>query len=170
MKFSTAVIALSAAAISSVSADTDVFTLKVQSSNSKIDGTKVAALHEGAGINYAFVGSPYGATNFRLNDTGILSTAFDGTQLQYAGLIMEEQANHALEIGVLTEPGVGHFQQGFGFNIAGRLAANGSADHWYACDNIGDAYHYEFSAVAWFADDKPDSSLKCSKIDLVRDA
>ncbi|QPG76733.1 hypothetical protein FOA43_004127 [Brettanomyces nanus] len=86
-------------------------------------------LHEGAGINYMFLGS--GATTMSYDKmTGVISQPLSEQYDQY--LVISED----IVMMAVYEPTVK-------FEIKDRaLMADGSADGFYACKNTSDPYHY----------------------------
>ncbi|VEU24281.1 DEKNAAC105653 [Brettanomyces naardenensis] len=130
--------------------------LWVKSDNSEVNGKGLSSLHEGAGINYFFLGD------------GTISMTYDAT----TGLVSE-----SIGSGIVTSFGaVGdHFAASsvttpyfdVTFEDDGTLQANGSSDVFYACQNTGDPYQYstsQWEVMYYPAKDAPEGCLPITLI------
>ncbi|KAK6463431.1 hypothetical protein DFJ63DRAFT_334966 [Scheffersomyces coipomensis] len=134
---------------SSALADLQNVSLFVTSDDTSINGSGISAPHEGAGINYLFVG----------NDGGYFGTA-NTTPLiyntTYQGLFWQSQPNFNQYFGVSPAgpAGYGIVQlsvavSGTGVTFEnGYLAYDGSTEGFYALYNISDPYNYSKSQLA----------------------
>lgn len=128
--------------------------LYVKSSNSEINGNSLASYHEGAGINYFFLGSgPASALTYDSDKKTIYSsdsgfnqyfTVYEGAG--YTGLtVMGPNAE-------LT------------FDDKKTLLINGTSDALYACKNTNDPYNYSNKVyeLMYFTADAPSGCVSLS--------
>ncbi|KAK9350100.1 hypothetical protein V1505DRAFT_378047 [Lipomyces doorenjongii] len=141
MKFST--LAILATFVSSALAATESVYLKVKSDNPTIDGQGLSSIHEGAAINYVFLGSGseelvYDSSNSTIYDPYI----FPGYPFY-------------LQIwGNIVIIGVGETITEFEIDSSNYLTVNGSESGFYAVMDTNDPYNY--SAYAYEALYYPD--------------
>lgn len=122
-------------------------------------------IHEGAGINFAQIGTSQPTPNFSLN--GTVLAYYDGSSLTQAALIYTLSSGiPVLEAGILPDSTTGVFQTGYGVDSNNQITYSGNANGWYACNNIGDPYNYPSYFVAFYGTASPASS--CSKITLTK--
>ncbi|VEU20444.1 DEKNAAC101335 [Brettanomyces naardenensis] len=95
----------------------------------EINGLGIYNIHEGAGINYLFLGQS-AATLFYNKSTDVIFQKLTDKYNQYLAI-----AGGIVELAV--------YQPDVKFTVVkGNLAADGSADGFYACKNTGDPYGY----------------------------
>lgn len=145
------VLAISATA--TIATAEDVY-LYVKSSNSEINGNSLSSLHEGAGINYFFLGS---APASALTYDGDMKTIYSS----YAGLTqyftVYEGFTGLTVIGPNAE---------LTFDDNNTLLINGTSDSLYACKNTNDPYRYsekEYGLMHYSAD----APSECIPLSLV---
>lgn len=126
----------------SLLASAKAFSLITESDNAALDNQKISGLHEGAGINYAFLSGL--ASDFAYNTTDKILTQ-TGSVYPYPFSISSQGTVVFGEDGEPVE---------FDHDV---LKYNGSSNGFYACKNTGDIYDYSASqyAVVYFANEKP---------------
>ncbi|QOU18323.1 hypothetical protein BRETT_000045 [Brettanomyces bruxellensis] len=129
MKFN---LAFTTVVVSAACAAAEDITLTVLSDNSEVKGMAVSNTHEGAGLNYLFIGAIYRKL-----------------YVQYLTAM-----EHFMAMSVSTSVDVYTFD-------GNLLALNGSTKNFYACKNTGDPYEYSASSyeVMYYASDAPSSCL-----------
>ncbi|KAK7205267.1 hypothetical protein BZA70DRAFT_277742 [Myxozyma melibiosi] len=134
MKYSLALPLSLAGLAASAAATVANVTLEVVSSDSTIDGQFLSSIHEGAGINYVFLG-PSGET-YSYDSS---ANTFGG--VSFAGLTSYFQVN---DEDLVTVSILGGYTD-FDIVDGNTLAVNGSSSGFYACKNTGDPYSYSTS-------------------------
>ncbi|KAK6463429.1 hypothetical protein DFJ63DRAFT_118704 [Scheffersomyces coipomensis] len=142
MKVSTTISSL-ALLVSSALADLQNVSLFVSSDDTSINGSGLGAPHEGAGINYLFIGSNGG--NFGTANTIALvyNTTSQGLYWQLEPGIIE----YFGVSGAVAQLSVAVSGTGVTFEN-GYLAYDGSTEGFYALYNISDPYNYSKSQLA----------------------
>lgn len=146
MKFN---LAFTTVVVSAACAAAEDITLTVLSDNSEVKGMAVSNTHEGAGLNYLFIGGTDGPTYNYDADKKAISQPFTGSYDQYLTAM-----EHFMAMSVSTSVDVYTFD-------GNLLALNGSTKNFYACKNTGDPYEYSASSyeVMYYASDAPSSCL-----------
>ncbi len=146
MKFN---LAFTTVVVSAACAAAENITLTVLSDNSEVKGMAVSNTHEGAGLNYLFLGGTDGPTYNYDADKKAISQPFTGSYVQYLTAM-----EHFMAMSVSTSVDVYTFD-------GNLLALNGSTKNFYACKNTGDPYEYSASSyeVMYYASDAPSSCL-----------
>ena len=146
MKFN---LAFTTVVVSAACAAAEDITLTVLSDNSEVKGMAVSNTHEGAGLNYLFIGGTDGPTYTYDADKKAISQPFTGSYVQYLTAM-----EHFMAMSVSTSVDVYTFD-------GNLLALNGSTKNFYACKNTGDPYEYSASSyeVMYYASDAPSSCL-----------
>lgn len=145
--------ALTLAAASLVAADKKY--LFIKSEQSDLDGNSLGFMHEGAGINYAFLGTASSTTALDYDEsTGELTQPLSGDNVQYLA------ASQYVALTVTGPNGE------FTFDDDNTLLFNGTADGFYACKNTGDPYNYSTQSyeLMYYASDAPSD---CVAVTLV---
>lgn len=140
------IIAISAA-ISSITAGT--VNLIVNSENAEIDGNTLGFSHEGAGINYAFLGTAETSQLLEYDEAAKTFTQPGSTIPQTLGL-----TGNFVSLSVVSSSAE--------FTCDGdTLQLNGTSNNFYACKNVSDPYNYSQSqyALMYFADSVPENCL-----------
>lgn len=102
--------------------------MTVESDNKEINGNGLSSLHEGAGLNYFFLGKDSEELNY---DSASQQLYFDvNDQIRYAFSVVSNFAT----IGVLESYKV-DFKDEY-------LKVNGTTEGFYACKNVNDPYRY----------------------------
>ncbi|KAK9374912.1 uncharacterized protein V1513DRAFT_444029 [Lipomyces chichibuensis] len=136
MKFSA--LAIVATLASSALAATKQVYLKVKSDNPTIDGQGLSSIHEGAAINYVFLGS--GSEELVYESSN--STIYDPYILPGYPFYLQIWGN-------IVIIGVGETVNQFEIDSSNYLTVNGSESGFYAAMNTNDPYNY--SAFAYEA-------------------
>lgn len=143
-------IILTTLAATVVSSETVAKYLVVKSDNTEINDNTLGFPHEGAGINYAFLGTSAESQPLDYDaDTKSLSSNL-GSLVQ----------RFSVEEGPVELTVVGSNDQ-ITFNDDNVLLVNGTSDNFYACKNIGDPYNYSASSYAlmYLKSDIPDGCI-----------
>ncbi|EMG47018.1 PGA30 Cell wall protein PGA30 [Candida maltosa Xu316] len=139
MKFSTSIAAILSLTSTAFGALTQ-YRLVAESDNKDIDGKGLTFLHEGAGINYAF-----------LSDTGVTVTYDDKTKLLYYPVSPQLQFNFGVEGNIVqfsvTPPAAVEI------GTDGTVSFTGS-DSVHAAKDINDPYQYSKGSFAVITEDK----------------
>ncbi|KAK6463428.1 hypothetical protein DFJ63DRAFT_118654 [Scheffersomyces coipomensis] len=133
---------------SSALADLQNVSLFVSSDDTSISGSGLGAPHEGAGINYLFIGNDGGNFGTATTTPLVYNTTSQGLYWQlepgfneYFGVA---DAGHGYDVAQLTVAVSGTgvtFENGY-------LAYDGSTEGFYALYNISDPYNYSKSQLA----------------------
>lgn len=136
----------------SLLASAKAFNLITESDNDALNNQEISGLHEGAGINYAFLSGL--ASNFAYNTTD--KTLYQTGDIYPFPFSISSQG--AVVFGEDSQP------VEFDHDV---LKYNGSSNGFYACKNTGDIYDYSASqyAVVYFANEKP-TFTDCSAIKI----
>ncbi|ODV96555.1 hypothetical protein PACTADRAFT_1144 [Pachysolen tannophilus NRRL Y-2460] len=129
MKFTLLTALLSLASIVSygVEGATSTIELKAVSNNSAVNGLGLSSVHEGAGINYFFLGQ------------GSEKLTYDGVSTIY----VEDSLHQTFQVdSSILELSVTTTYNHWTFDNNNYLALNGSTDGFYACKNFNDPYSY----------------------------
>lgn len=123
-----------------------------ESSNGEVNGKGLSSSHEGAGINYFFLGKDAQELTYHEEN----STFSMDVNSRYPFLL--SIYHDVLMVGVLGPDA---------FDISsGYLAINGTADNFFACKNINDPYHYsKYSYAVTFGDDTGDCTPMKIKVE-----
>lgn len=103
--------------------------LWAQSDDSSVNGLGVAYMHEGAGIDYCFLGGSAATVNYDLT-THYITTALTDTINMYL-----LRASSLLQMSVADEPDKWTIQEGV-------LTFDGVSNQFYACKKTQDPYNY----------------------------
>jgi hypothetical protein len=136
--------------------------LRVVSDHNEVNGNTVGFSHEGAGIDYAFLGtSPqsqvldYDAEAHRLynHEPGLPAPQNFEVDGEYVSVSVQETYSNIM------------------FDNLNSLLVNGSADGFYACKDTNDPYNYSNDQyeLMWYPPHIPAPST-CLDLTLVRDA
>lgn len=125
-----------------------------ESSNGEVNGQGLSSRHEGAGINYFFLGKDADELTYHEEN----STFYMDVDSRYPFLLSLH--HDVLMVGVLGPDA---------FDISsGYLAINGTADNFFACKNINDPYHYsKYSYAVTFGGDTGDCTPMKIKVEDV---
>lgn len=134
------VLAISATA--AIATGEDVY-LYVKSSNSEINGNSLSSLHEGAGINYFFLGTASASALTYDSDMKTIYSSYAGLTQYFT---VYEGFTGLTVIGPNAE---------LTFDDNNTLLINGTSDSLYACKNTNDPYRYserEYGLMHYSAD------------------
>lgn len=123
--------------------------LVVKSDHSDINGNTLGFPHEGAGLNYAFLGTSSASQLLEYDESSKTFTEPGSTIPQSLGL-----SGNFIALTV-AEPSAE-------FTFDGNtLQLNGTSDSFYACKNVNDPYNYSQSSYAlmYFKDSAPEDCL-----------
>ena len=114
--------------------------LVVDAESSEIDTFGLGSLHEGAGINYFFIGTTANSQALTYDDsTKQITSDIFGSYPSWVGFT---DYNQILQLSVL-----GNYDL-FSFDDESYLLINGSVAELWACKNINDPYRYSQSSYA----------------------
>ncbi|ODV80293.1 uncharacterized protein CANTADRAFT_50492 [Suhomyces tanzawaensis NRRL Y-17324] len=154
MKFTLSTIALLASAVSAAVTDIDLY---IDSQNKEVDGNSLQPLHEGAAIQYLFLGHQQNAFQYD-SDTQVLSgpnppqTPFANNFSIVDHVAWTSSSTEATKVTIIG----GHSAD------RGFLAINGSSDGFYAVKNINDPYQYsnqQYALVYYPDGGQPDGAI-----------
>lgn len=129
--------------------------LYTKSSNKDVDGKGIWNIHEGAGINYMFLGNE--STTMTYNTTsGYISQPLTEQYKEHFSV----QGSVAM-MGVLQPMPVCIYDGNFFFN--------GTTEGFYACMNTGDPYRYSTASyqLMYSHEGKPYNNDNCTQVTLV---
>lgn len=154
MKFSTvSIAALSAQIMSGVLADEslngDKIALTVSSKSDEINGKGLSSIHEGAAINYVFLGD------------GTTELYYDATQKVIYQPFIENYYQFLDATGPYVALTVSTPSSVFTFDNEGLLYLNGSSSGFYACKDTNDPYSYSQNSyeLMYYQSDAPEGCL-----------
>lgn len=127
----------------------DVY-LVVKSDNTEINGDTLGFPHEGAGINYVFLGSSSQSEALTYDSEYKELTYSSGTIYPYVFGI----SGNFVAVSVMGANGEYTFD-------GNTLAVNGTTDAFYACKNTGDPYDYstESYELMYYKEDAPSDCI-----------
>ena len=136
MKFSTICVAALAALAqaSPVKHSIKDVKLTVESDNTEINGKGLSSLHEGAGLNYFFLGEGSQDLKYNSSDKQLYFDVSDDIKFSFS------VSGNFATIGVL-EPYKVEFEHNY-------LKVNGTTDGFFACKNVNDPYRYSENSYA----------------------
>ncbi|CUM46974.1 uncharacterized protein AC631_02932 [Debaryomyces fabryi] len=108
--------------------------LTVESDNTEINGKGLSSLHEGAGLNYFFLGEGSQDLKYNSSDKQLYFDVSDDIKFSFS------VSGNFATIGVL-EPYKVEFEHNY-------LKVNGTTDGFFACKNVNDPYRYSENSYA----------------------
>lgn len=143
---------LLATATAAAAANAQTVNLVVKSGSKEIDGNTIGFKHEGAGMDYAFLGT---SAQSQLLD-------YDATS---KSLTYNAQYPYSFNVDKYVSLTVGGSNSEITFNSENTLLVNGTSSGFYACKNTNDPYQYsKYSYELMYY--KTEAPLDCIALNL----